>query len=94
MKIKVIEDLIFVTRSIEPKGLTLEEFENLKNSFVHVLVKGDVWEQREEDKSTFDCIEGKCKGQRNVHWRFEERDLGVYFEIVEDVKPWRVINWF
>ena len=82
MKIRVIKDAFYVCSDVSNIGLiSKEEFEM---SYVHFLVKGDVWEKVVEDDGYeyFKCIEGKWLGEvSDGNWEYETNE--GYFEIIE-----------
>ena len=89
MKIKVIKDCYEVVNDLSSVGLIdKEEFEL---SFVHVLVKDDIWESIDDEgnfnKQLFKCIEGKwCEdneGETNDGW-WDYKNNECYFEVIEE----------
>lgn len=88
MKIKVIKDCYYVCNDLS--GLGLVDKEEFESSFVHVLVKGDVWEsviiEGNFNDQVFKCIEGKwCddEDETNDGW-WDYKGNECYFEVIEE----------
>jgi hypothetical protein len=84
MKIRVIEDMYYVSEDLSGIGMvSKEEFEN---SFSHLLVIGDVWEKIDDEgnfnNQVFKCIEGKWLDEENDGW-WDYEGNEDYFEVVK-----------
>lgn len=85
MKIKVIENAYYVSEDLSSIGLVSED--EFNNSFIHTLVKGDVWEKIDDEgnfnNQVFKCIEGKWLDEENDGW-WDYEGYEDFFEIIEN----------
>ena len=85
MKIKVIENAYYVSEDLSSIGLVSED--EFNNSFIHTLVKGDMWETINDEgnfnNQVFKCIEGKWLDEENDGW-WDYEGYEDFFEIIEN----------
>ena len=79
MKLKVVKNAYYVSEDLTGMGFVNEN--QLKSSFSHILVVGDIWEKKVEGEwEFFECIEGEWKGEESDGWWEYDDFTKHYFE--------------